>query len=236
MDDSTIFTLGMFAFTGLLGPAILLVLFLAGRMTLRNRGGDATHRVLPRPAARLGCGLLLLVPVCAFCGVMVASVGGALHPPVITVAAPYVCDGAVETQSRNYSYKPGQQGVARNVFCIETGGNRRDITLRTVGAASVYYTLILLAAALVLWGLGRFLESRRNAAPPAGIAPQSAADLKNFLAERLRTDADIVRRTDSKADAGSLEERLKRLQALRDDSLISEEEYHAKRAEVLSDL
>src|SRR3546814_9546873 len=67
--------------------------------------------------AQFGCGLLLLVPVCAFGGIMVASAGGAIHPPLVTVAAPYVCDGTVEAQSRNYSYKPGQQGVARTIFC-----------------------------------------------------------------------------------------------------------------------
>src|SRR5690606_18798850 len=110
-----------------------LILLTVGRVVQRRRaGGTAT----PGPAARFGCAMMLVVPVCAFCGIMLAAIGGALHPPVITVAAPYVCNGMVETQSRNYSYKPGQQGIARNVFCIKADGSRRDITLRTVGAAS----------------------------------------------------------------------------------------------------
>lgn len=81
----------------------------------------------------------------------------------MTFAAPYVCDGRAETRSRDYSYKPGQQGVARNIFCIDPDGARRDITLRVVGAAAVYYALIFLAAALVLVALMRLLRPRRAA-------------------------------------------------------------------------
>lgn len=148
-----------------------------------------------RPVARFGCGLLLLVPVCAFGGIMVASAGGAIHPPLVTVAAPYVCDGTVETQSRNYSYKPGQQGVARNIVCLERDGSRRDITLRAVGAASLYHGLILLAAALLLWGVVRLLRPRRTA-----VDEQEARTTRRYLAERLRVDADIVRRSAEESD------------------------------------
>src|SRR3546814_4276088 len=152
----------MFLFQLLLGPAILLILGLGGRAAVRNKAGR-TASDSPSPITRLGCGLMVLLPICAFGGIMVASAGGAIHPPVVTVAAPYVCDGTVETQSRNYSYKPGQQGVARNIFCLERDGSRRDITLRAVGAASLYHGLILLAAALMLWAVVRLLKPRRTA-------------------------------------------------------------------------
>ena len=163
MDDSTIFTVGMFLFPLLLGPAIISVLVLVGRAASRRAALGATPGALVPPAARWGCGLSALLGICGFCGVMVASAGGAIHPPLVTVAAPYVCEGTVETQSRNYSYKPGQQGVARNIFCIGPDGARRDITLRVLGAAAVYYTLIFLAAALGLVALVRLLRPRRAA-------------------------------------------------------------------------
>src|SRR3546814_14282833 len=98
--------------------------------------------------------------------------------------------GTVETQSQNYSYKPGQQGVARNIFCIDPDGERRDITLRTVGAAAVYYTLIFLAAGIVLVLLVRLLKPRR--AVDAETA--AVAAFRKTMVDRLRTDADIVRR------------------------------------------
>lgn len=234
MDDSTIFTVGMFLFPLLLGPAIVLALVLVGRAAQRRRVQGRASGDLTRPAVRWGCGLSVLLLVCAFCGSMVASAGGAIHPPLVTVAAPYVCDGAVETQSRNYSYKPGQQGVARNIFCLDPNGSQRDITLRTIGAAAVYYTLIFLAAALVLILLVRLLKPRRA----ADADPQIIAEFRGAMADRLRTDADIVRRPAGTPDASreSVEDRLRHLQSLRDGGLISEEEYQAKRAEILAGL
>src|SRR3546814_16089740 len=93
---------------------------------------------------------------------MVATAGGAIHPPLVMVAVPYVCDGTVEAQSRHYSYRPGQRGIARNIYCIGTDGERRDVTLRAVGAATIYYTLICFAAALVLLVLVRLMRPRRT--------------------------------------------------------------------------
>src|SRR3546814_1266251 len=129
MSDGAIFTIGMFLFQLLLGPAILLILVLGGRAALRNKAGR-TASDSPSPITRLGCGLMVLLPICAFGGVMVASAGGAIHPPLVTVAAPYVCDGTVETQSQNYSYKPGRSEehtselqslmrISYAVFCLK---------------------------------------------------------------------------------------------------------------------
>lgn len=226
MSDSAIFTVGMM----LLGPVIILILGLIGRTAVRGiaRGGASAA------TARWGCGLVGLAAICGFCGVMVASVGGALHPPLVTVAAPYVCDGTVETHSQNYSYKPGQSGVARTILCVDADGTSRDISLRVIGAATVYYTLIFLAAGLVLIFLVRLLKPRRSAEAKADIV----AELGKRMAERLRTDADIVRRPAAPPDAGkgSVDDRLLHLQSLRDEGLISEDEYRAKRAEILGDL
>ncbi|MBB5708439.1 MULTISPECIES: SHOCT domain-containing protein [Sphingopyxis] len=234
MEDSTIFTVGMVLFPFLLGPAIILALTLVGRAALRRRGQGNTSCNLTGPAVRWGCGLSALILVCAFCGLMVASAGGAIHPPLVTVAAPYVCDGTVETQSRSYSYKPGQQGIARNIFCLDLDGRQRDITLRTIGAAAVYYTLLFLSAALVLILLLPLVKSRRA----ADADPPIIAEFRGALADRLRIDADIVRRAAWAPDASreSVEGRLRHLQSLRDGGLISEEEYQVKRMEILASL
>jgi len=226
MNDATIFMVGMM----LLGPAIILVVGLIGRTTVRGMAKGA----LPGPAARRGCGLSVLLGICAFCGLMVATAGGAVHPPLVMTAAPYACDGALELQSRDYSYKPGQQGVSRNIYCIGADGERRDITLRAIGAATIYYTLIFFAVALVLLILVRLLKPRR----PAGIDSPVLAELRQKMADRLHTDADIVRRPAAPPDAGggSVEDRLRHLQSLREGGLISEAEYQTKRADILGGL
>lgn len=224
MSDSAIFTIGMF----LLGPAIIVIFLLVAKLALRRR---------PGPAAKLGCALLVLLGVAAFCGIMVASAGGAIHPPLVERAAPYACDGTVERLSQNYSYKPGQQGVSHTIYCIAPDGTRRDITLRAIGAASIYYGLYAFGG-LILLGLLLALFRPRRTDSEIADANALASALRDKMAERLRTDADIVRRPAAPSDAGggSVEDRLRHLQSLRDGGLISEEEYRAKRAEILGGL
>src|SRR3546814_2683876 len=127
MSDGAIFTIGMFLFQLLLGPAILLILVLGGRAALRNKAGR-TASDSPSPITRLGCGLMVLLPICAFGGVMVASAGGAIHPPLVTVAAPYVCDGTVETQ-RSEEHMSELQSLMRisySVFCLKKKNKKRN--------------------------------------------------------------------------------------------------------------
>lgn len=112
-------------------------------------------------------------------------------------------------------------------------GERRDITLRAIGAATIYYTLIFFAVALVLLILVRLLKPRR----PAGIDSPVLAELRQSMADRLHTDADIVRRPAAPdVEGGKVEDRLRHLQSLRDGGLVSEEEYRAKRADILGGL
>src|SRR3546814_8958461 len=95
-------------------------------------------------------------------------------------------------------------------------GERRDITLRTVGAAAVYYTLIFLAAGIVLVLLVRLLKPRRA----VDAEPEAVAAFRKTMVDRLRIDADIVRRPHKmQADASeeNIENRLRNLQSLRDD-------------------
>src|SRR3546814_6890154 len=73
--------------------------------------------------------------------------------------------------------------------------------------------------------LVRLLKPRR---PGDG---QAAGTRTSYLNQRLRIDADIVRRR-----AGGIDDRLRRLQALRDGGLISEEDYQARKSAILDEL
>lgn len=245
MNDAAVFTLvimGVSLLSTLALPVILLLVFGAA---IRGKGQAAKRPVSAKPA-QIGCGLIGLLCVSGFAGLMVATAGGAVHPPVVTVAAPYVCDGTVETRSQNYSYRPGQSGVARTILCTRADGAAHDITLKTIGAATVYYTLIFMAVGLVLAVLARLLTPRLltsrmgdpfRPGPKSGLDPADLEATARYLRDRLLVSADIVRRdADAPHDDDSIRRRLEQLQALRDDNLISEEEYQAKRAEVLSSL
>src|SRR3546814_4609259 len=85
-----------------------------------------------------------------------------------------------------------------------------------VGAAAVYYTLIFLAAGIVLVLLVRLLKPRRA----VDAEPEAVAAFRKTMVDRLRIDADIVRRPHKmQADASeeNIENRLRNLQSLRDD-------------------
>ena len=222
----------------LIGPIITFIVIFTIIGAVRRRANPASPA--PRLVASLakwGCGLLALLPIAGFGGLMVATAGGALHPPLIMAAAPYVCDGTVELQSQNYSYKPGQRGVSRTFYCNHPDGSQRDITLASIGAATIYYSLIFLPFLLggsLLLGL---LARNRLPKLSAGIRAQNIDTLRAQLGERLHVDADFVRRqSDAPAEEGGVAARLARLQSLRDEGLISEGEYQAKRADILAEL
>lgn len=260
MEGTAVFTLVMLGLSFLPTLIVPLVLFFVFRSALRGRGLTASVSTPSWSGMKVGCSLFFLLCISGFSGLMVATAGGAIHPPVITVAAPYVCEGTVAVRSQNYSYKPGQSGVSREVLCAGADGEVRDITLKTIGAATIYYTLIFMAVGLglaVLAALARLLKPRLGGGPSTGSGhdprpgpgsgpgsgpapgPVGPEVVARFLNDRILINADILRRNARPADdtdGDSVRRRLENLQALRDDDLITEEEYQTKRAEVLSSL
>ncbi len=111
--------------------------------------------VLPRRVRNAAGALALVIAICIFAGAMIAAVGGAFYPPVVGIAAPYVCDGKSYALSRDYSYRPGQSGVAHNFRCTHANGEQHDVTWPTFVAAALFYSTIALLLALVLLGLKR---------------------------------------------------------------------------------
>src|SRR5689334_621817 len=81
---------------------------------------------------------------------------GGVYPPIRNVGLPLVCEGDVERTSSPFSYKPGQSGISRTTYCVDTAtGKRTEITLRLVFAAGLVYSAAvfaaLLASAMFLW-------------------------------------------------------------------------------------
>lgn len=230
-----------------------------------------------------------MLGISLFCGLMIATAGGAVYPPVIDPGAQWVCrQGQVRLDSQAYSYKPGQQGVSRRVVCEEPNGNERDVTLPSIAAAFVMYSLII----FVLMALWQWLRGTRGEAPaqdfsqpdavpflgalggapnPPGGAPKvhTTVNVNGQQIDGLDALGDVVRQQLGAGMAGLVEqalrdgrfstqtrktivvngqvidaadggsdpaERLRRLTALRDQGLITEAEYQAKRAQVLEDL
>jgi|GEM_PF-3806807 len=109
-----------------------------------------------------------------FVAMMLAVVGGVIYPPIVSaVAEPFVCASGIEVQSQAYSYKPGQQGVSRNLLCAEPDGEPRDITLLSIAVATLAYTVAALGFS-VFWLLLRRIfgkTKKRAIGSPDGTGP-----------------------------------------------------------------
>jgi len=133
--------------TFLLAPAIMIALGLAGWLISRFGKDSRTGRMVRRVL-----GLGGLAGVSLFIGTMIATAGGAIHPDLLNVAVPYVCDGrgGADMVSTPYSYRPGQQGVSRQVICPGPDGAGEDQTLHVVVTACLIYGLFAFAFLMLL--------------------------------------------------------------------------------------
>lgn len=179
-----------------------------------------------------------LIPsaIALFIGLMIATAGTALYPPVTAIATPLVCSGEVAYESHGASYRPGEHIVTREIHCVADGpkGAREEITLKAIGAAFLIYSAI---AFLVLrFGLWPLLRRRYRR------ALQAPADLQTLLARvseaagRDEAQSAVREFRAAPADTDDLGERLLQLKALRDRGLITEADYEAKKAQILSQL
>lgn len=186
------------------------------------------------------------IPVSLFIGLMIASAGGALHPPLLTVAAPVLCDGDMDITSRSYSYKPGQRGTSHTIRC-ERQGRVEEVTLRAIGVS----TLIYGAGAWVLLTLLYLRSKRHQTENPPGLGAElgglaSADDILAALTRKLKSGAGSPMTLDlhghtppspgGTSSSGDTATRLRQLKMLLDQGLISAQDYESRKQEILNEL
>lgn len=158
-----------------------------------------------------------------FTGFMISVVGGAIHPPIATIAAPLVCRGKVSVLSRSFSYRPGQRGVSHNIVCItgtEPAVQELDITVQMVAASAVLYAL---ASFVILLPLFNLLKN--------------VVEIETVPSRTVRTQAGVRFTTSSSASGGmNSSARMAQLKHLHDAGHISDAEYEQKRREILAEL
>ena len=185
---------------------------------------------------RPGLGTLL---VAIWAGFMVATAGAAVYPPVTAIVTPLVCSGGeAQVDSRTFSTRPGETIVTREFNCIGDSGKPESVMFKTLAATFAAYALIAFVL-LTLLGLWR---GRKGAAPGPLSAPASApapadafATLDAAVSRADLRDA-IFRSQRAAAGASGVEARLEVLNGLREAGLISDADYEAKKAEILSRL
>ena len=199
--------------------------------------------------------LFFVVPVSLFTGTMIASAGTAVWPPITALATPLICSGEIAYDSQYWSYRPGQQGVSRSIYCVE-GDARTDITMSAIGVSFLVYSAIAFAVFGLLALAIRRRFGRAGEAPDllrgVGVdgpaqGPASVTDIGSILAmvsEAVeRGNARVVVRNMTVGDPGPASpddgdpvERLAQLKLLLDQGLISAEDYDTKKTEILSEI
>jgi hypothetical protein len=185
-------------------------------------------------------------------GLFVSGIGTAMWPPVSAWAAPLACAGQVDVQSDHYTTPSGGSGVSRHILCRSGAGKdgvRDEITFEALGIAGLAYAAIgfLLLQFLAMPRMRRRAEGRSAALDfgsrgfPArdGAAPPELQTILGQVSEALRrgeADVSVRNLTIDGSEGGDVAGRLAMLKQLHDAGLIGDDDYEAKKAEIISRL
>ncbi len=166
--------------------------------------------------------LVWLIIASLFLGFIVVGVAiGGIFPSTFRVFSPLVCNGKMVIEVKKYSYRPGEVTTQNNFYCVnETTGEKRDISALTVVGGSLISSGIIFLG-LFSWAMIRRLKRKQPEKPilPTAVHPSPPDSMPS-----AKTDPSIE----------NLDDKLKKLKELRLADLISEQEYEAKKAEILS--
>jgi hypothetical protein len=202
-----------------------------------------------------GC---IILPSALFIALMIATAGVAIWPKLAAPGAAILCRGETVYQSYGASYRPGEYTVTREIHCESGTGKdatREEITFPAMGVSFLIYSvgifllLQFVARPLTARRLRRKMEALGMGAPQPSAWPGSPAppaglnDLLARVQQAVQRGGAEVRVRDLSADrsgpeagGGGIAARLAQLKVLRDQGLITAEDYEAKKAEILSGL
>jgi hypothetical protein len=166
--------------------------------------------------------LVFLLLISLFLGfVLMGVVGGNIYPAIFRISAPLVCKDKMVIESRSYSYKPGSTSVEHKVYCQEeTSGARRDITFAAIVVSCLIYSGII----FLVFCANMLVKRLRGGASEGSLAAPEPLTLSPGIAPAQKAELPVE-------DPAEL---LKKLKELRQSDLITEQEYEAKKAEILS--
>jgi hypothetical protein len=196
--------------------------------------------------------LLFLLPLSLAIGFMVAGIGTAMWPPLSSWAGPLACSGTIDVQSDHYTTPSGGSGVSRHIYCLSGAGKdaaQDEITFPAIGIAGLAYAAIIFVL-LQIFAAPRMRRSGRARATMTdfgdGISARgiaSPAELKAILgqvSDALQrgggTGVGVHEVTIEEGEGGDVAHRLALLKQLREAGLISEDDYEAKKAELIARL
>ena len=190
----------------------------------------------------------MLLPLSLGLGFFVAGIGTTMWAPITSWAAGAFCSGKVIDDSDYYTTQSGGSGVHRHILCVTGAGKdetRDDITFDGIAIAFPLYSALIFAALLIFAAprMRRKAEARDGWSSFDDFdggndgAPQDLQDVAGLIAAAMRQgNVTVGTTTMGSPPHGTLAERLAELQQLHASGLISDAEFEAKKAEILSGL
>lgn len=200
-----------------------------------------------------GC---IVLPVSLFIALMIATAGFAIWPQLAAPGAAIVCgSGEVVHESHEYR-RPGEYSLIRNIYCQTGSGKaapRDEITFSAMAVSFLIYAavLFLLSQFVVRPLAARRLRRKMEALglgtqapgywPGTPGAPANLGALLSRVQDAVQRGAAEVSRhelnlTGGEMGGGDVAARLGQLKALRDQGLITAQDYEARKAEILAGL
>jgi hypothetical protein len=190
----------------------------------------------------------MLLPLSLGLGFFVAGIGTTMWAPVTSWAAGPFCSGKVIDDSDYYTTQSGGSGVHRHIVCVTGEGKnatRDDITFDGIAIAFPLYSALIFAALLIFAAprMRRTAEARDTWSSFGDFtaendrAPQDLQGVMGLVAEALQHgNVTVGKMTVDSPPNGTLAARLAELQQLHESGLISDADFEAKKADILSGL
>lgn len=175
----------------------------------------------------MGCGWLGMVGVSLFVGLMIATAGGAVYPPIVARPAALICDGEVELKTSNYSYEPGRRVTSHVFTCVSADGERKTILWQALGVSMLIYSgivfVLLHLGAFIGWGLFKSTK-RRHEEQRLSPRPPAAGSARTPQAEPPRVQRPDQAQTQPRPPAAPLDDAIRGsiVDALRQVGLVRE--------------
>lgn len=192
--------------------------------------------------------LLQLLPLSLAIGFFVSGIGTTMWAPVTSWASGAFCSGKVVDESDTYTTPSGGSGVHRHIVCVSGEGKdatRDDITFDGIALAFPLYSALIFMALLIFAAprMRRKAEARDQWSGFGGFtagnseSPQDLQGVMGLVAAAMQQGNVTVHTTTIDAPAnGEPAARLAELKQLHDGGLISDADFAAKKADILSGL
>jgi hypothetical protein len=164
--------------------------------------------------------LVILMGVSLFLGFVLFGVGGLFIPSIYRISTSLICTDELEIEESRYD-TPTEHTTTVNIYChTKTSGEEKNVTGKVYVISSLIYSLFTFLVFCFIMLINRI---RRNTVEEIQSPAATPGLMESFPYE-----------VDARLSENDLRESLQRLKELRDDHLITEQEYENKKAEILS--